>query len=159
MHQHKTVAQVMLILAIVNVVLAAPAVREIHEARNDVMIQALAEDVGTVAEKWGNSFGRMTPRLDPEDPVDEGYVTASDEPLDHSSTPTEQLQPAPPPPPPSAPSAPPLPRPATSKRPKIMTPEKIKSTVIITGAAVFTMAILGIVDIQISRESLNGTAS
>jgi hypothetical protein len=40
MHRHKTVAQVILILFIVNFVLAAPAVREIHEARGDVIVRA-----------------------------------------------------------------------------------------------------------------------
>lgn len=56
----KTVAQVifiLLILSIVIFVLAAPAVREIHEARDDVMIRVLAEYVGAVAEKRYKFFG------------------------------------------------------------------------------------------------------
>jgi hypothetical protein len=51
MHQHKTVAQVILMLSIVIFVLAAPVIREIHEARGDVLVPVLAGDVGTVAEK------------------------------------------------------------------------------------------------------------
>ena len=62
MHQHKTVAQVILNLSIVDFVLAAIAVREIHEARDDVMLRVLEEDVGAVPEKRGNIFGTsMTP--------------------------------------------------------------------------------------------------
>ena len=82
MHQHKTVAQVILILFIVNFVLAAPAVREIDEARDDVMARVLAADVGAVAEKRFRIFGTpMIPWEDSDwDSGDEGYETAEDEP-------------------------------------------------------------------------------
>jgi hypothetical protein len=144
MHQHKTLAQVILILSIVNFVLAAPVVREIHEARDNVIVRVLAEDMGAVAEKRGNTFGVYTiPREEDWDSGDEGYETAEDEPSGHSSTPTEQ-----PPPPPPAPS---------QKRPKIFTPAKIKATKTIAGVALFTASILGIVDIMVSFQ--NSSAS
>ena len=144
MHQLKTIAQVILILSIVNFVLAAPAVRDIHEARDDVMVRVLAEDMGAVAEKRfiNKFFG--TPMIPWEDSGwdsgDEGYETASDEPFDHPSTPAEQ--------PPLTPS---------QKRPKIMTPARIKAAKIITGVGLFTAAILGIVIIHVSLK--NNTAS
>jgi hypothetical protein len=142
MHQHKTLAQVILILSIVNFVLAAPVVREIHKARDDMIVRVLAEDVGAVAEKRGNVFGtHMIPWEDSDwDSGDEGYGTAEDEPSGHSSTPTEQPPPAP-----------------SQKRPKIITPARIKATKIITGVGLLTAAVLGIVDIQISSQ--NSSAS
>ena len=142
MRQHKTVAQVILILSIVNFVLAAPAVREIHGARNDVMVRVLAEDVGAV--KRFKIFGMpMIPWKDSDwDSGDEGYATASDdegyetaldEPSDHSATPTQQ------------------------KRPKMMTPAKIKAAKIVLGVGIFTAAVLGLVGIQVSLK--NSTAN
>jgi hypothetical protein len=149
MHQHKIVAQVILILSVVNFVLAAPTVREIHETRDDVVVRVLAEDVGAVMEKRFKIFPSFfgTPIIPWEDSDwdsgDEGYETAPDEPSDHSSTLTEQQQPAPP-----APS---------QKRPKIMTPDKIKATKIVAGVGLLTVALLGIVDIQVSQN--NSSAS
>ncbi|KAF8487747.1 hypothetical protein F5888DRAFT_121637 [Russula emetica] len=114
MQHHKTVVQVILILFIVNFVLAAPAVRETHEARDNVIVRVMAEDVGAVAEKRGNIFGTHPVPLESEwesddESDDEGYETASDEPSDHS--PEE--------PPPS--------------QKTIMTPAEIKKTKIFAG--------------------------
>ena len=141
MRLHKTVAQVILILFFVNSVLAAPAVREKHEAHNGAMVQVLAEDVGAVVEKrflffkmpimpWGKNSDSDDEGHETESD-DEGYETASDEPSGHSSTPTA--------------------------RPKIMTPEKIKTIKIVTGVGLLTAAILGIVDIQISHQNTSAS--
>ena len=145
MHQHKAVVQVIYILCFVNFVLAAPAVREI---RDDVMVRVPAEDMGTVVEKRFKFFN--TPMIPWEDSSwdsgDEGYETASDEPPDHSptstSTPTPSDQPS---------------TPRKQKRPKIMTPEKIKTVKIVASVGLLTAAILSLVDIQVS--STNDTAS
>ena len=152
MRLHKTVAQVILTFFFVNFVLAAPAVREKHEARNGAMVQVLAEDVGAVAEKrflffkrpiipWGKNSdldsgdeGYETASDDEGYETasdDEGYATASDEPSGHSSTPTA--------------------------RPKIMTPEKIKAIKIVTGVGLLTAAVLGLVDIQISHQNTSAS--
>ena len=132
MRLHKTVAQVILILFFVNSVLAAPAVREKHEAHNGAMVQVLAEDVGAVVEKRFLFFKMpIMPWGKNSDSDDEGYETASDEPSGHSSTPTA--------------------------RPKIMTPEKIKTIKIVTGVGLLTAAILGIVDIQISHQNTSAS--
>jgi hypothetical protein len=153
MHRHKMVAQVILILSVVNFVLAAPAVREIHEARDDVAVRVLAEDVGAVVEKrfkiFPSFFGTPMTRWEDSDwdSSDDGYETAPDEPSDHSSTSTEQ-QPAPPTPSQKRPKI---------RRPKIMTPDKIKATKIVAGVGLLTVALLGIVDIQVSQN--NSSAS
>jgi hypothetical protein len=90
MHQRETVAQVILILFIVDLALTAPAVQDIHETRDDVIVRVLAEDVGAVARKRGNGaiHGHTIP-WEPEDSDsesdDKGYETASDEPSDDSS--------------------------------------------------------------------------
>jgi len=168
MHQHKIVAQVILILSIVNFVRAAPAVREIHGARDDMSPWALTEDVGAVAEKRGNAFGTQSTPLEASGPVggsaDDGYETASDEPFDHSSTlatpgghlstsatssepsdhsstPTELLPPQ---------------RPAPSReKPKIITPEKMKAVKIIAAAGLVTTAVLGLVVINLSLKDIS----
>ena len=75
MHQHKSFAQIILILfniSIFNFVLAAPAlaVREIHEPHDNVIIRVLLEDVEGVSEKRGNTLGG---KLAYENPDDEGY--------------------------------------------------------------------------------------
>jgi hypothetical protein len=118
-------------------VLAAPAVREKHEAPNGVMVRVLAKDVGAqaVTEKRFKIFNTpIIPWEDSDwDSGDEGCETASDEPSDHSSTSTAQ------------------------KTPKIMTPAKIKATKIVTGVGLLTAAILGIMNIQISHQ--NSSAS
>jgi hypothetical protein len=105
--------------------------------------------VGAVAEKWGNAFGTYPIPLEEsewesdDESDDEWYETTSDEPSDHSSTSTEQ---------------PPQPAPS-QRRPKIMTPEKIKSTKIIMGVGLLTAAILGAVDWSISLIHSNSSAS
>jgi hypothetical protein len=57
-------------------VLAAPAVREIYEPRDDVIVRVLARDVKGVSEKPDNTLGG---KLDCENSDDEGYHTALDE--------------------------------------------------------------------------------
>jgi hypothetical protein len=144
MHRHKIIAQVTLILSIVSFVRAAPAVREIHEARDDVIVRVLAEDTGTVAEKRGNTFGVYTiPWEEDWDSGDEGYETAEDEP------PAPVERPPPPPPPPPPPS---------SKMSKILTPASLKKAKIVGGVSLFTASILGIVAMQMLINK-NSTAS
>ena len=51
MHRHRMVAQISLILSILNLVLAAPVVvRKIHEARGDETV--IAEDLAAMPKKW-----------------------------------------------------------------------------------------------------------
>ena len=168
MRQHKAVAQVILILSVVYFVLAAPVVREIHRARDDVIVRVLAEDVGAVAVKRGGAFGKdPAPLEDSEsewgsdsdsdsDLGDEGYETASDEPFtpdrspirtepstpDGSSIRTESST--------SDGSSTRTESPPPSERPKIMTPEEIKATKIAGTVGVFTAAVLGLVIINTS---------
>jgi hypothetical protein len=153
MHQPKTVAQVILILSIVNFVLAAPAVRKIHGARNDVMARVLAEDVGPVKRfkifgipiiPWKDSGSDSGDEGYETASDDEGYETALDEPSDHSSTLSDG---------PSDYSS----TSTQQKRPKIMTPDRIKATKIGLGVGIFTAAVLGLVGIQVSLK--NSTAS
>ena len=176
MHQCKTVAKVILILSFVNIVLAAPAVREIHEAPDDVIVRVLAEDMGAVVEKRYNLFG--TPMAPWEDSdwgsgSSDGYETAPDEPsrhITHQTSSTSEIQPWTPepgdtsdrsstsrdppttstetPPPSSSTSSLRRPRPRPPKPPKIMTPEKIKATKIIAGVGLVTAAVLSLVDID-----------
>jgi hypothetical protein len=57
-------------------VLAAPAVREIHEPRDDVIVRVLARDVEGVSEKPGNTLGE---KLAYENRVDEWDHTTLNE--------------------------------------------------------------------------------
>jgi hypothetical protein len=143
MHQHKTAAQVILILCFVNFVFAAPAVREIHEARDDVMVRVLAEDVGPVVEKRFRFFGITMAPWDDEDwdSGDEGYESALDEPTDEPTDHPSTSMPSP-----------------TEPR-KIMTPAVVKAAKIATGVGAFAAAIVGLVIIQATVKSKNGTAS
>jgi len=144
MRQHKTVALVIRIRSIVNFVLSAPAVREIHEARDDVIIRVLAEDVGTVAEKR-----RFWWKTSPEDPTqsdsdsEDGYETAPDESPGRSTSSVtfnpSQITKEPP--------------------PKIMTPKVIKATKIIAAAGLFTAAIGGLVAFQYSFTNSSASGS
>ena len=51
MHQHKTVAQTLLILSIFNLVLAAPVLRDIYDARGDVAGTTAVENVAGMSKE------------------------------------------------------------------------------------------------------------
>jgi hypothetical protein len=183
MRRHKTAALVILILSIANSVLAAPALLEIHEARDDVIVRA-PEDVGAVAMNPDHSFGMPYLIEEPEgrpvvDSDDEGYESASDEPTDDlsesaSDEPTDDLSESGESPDRSPTSTEPLvqpqpapsrevstrPQPAPSRvistRPKIMTPEVIKAGKISLIAGIFAAAGLGLLAIN---TSLNNTSA
>ena len=204
MRRHKAVALVILILSIVKFVLAAPALRRIHEAREDAIVRVL-EDVGTVTNNRDDGVGSdrsstfetgessdRSPTLGKslDHPASLGesldHPPTLGESLDHSPTlgessdhpstsesgesldrsPTlgessgdsstfesgESLGRS------SIFSVPPKPVPSR-KRPKIMTPEKIKSLKILTPIGLFTAAILGLVDINVSLQNDTSSSS
>ncbi|KAI0271007.1 hypothetical protein BGY98DRAFT_218368 [Russula aff. rugulosa BPL654] len=230
MRRHKTVALVILILSIVKFVLAAPALRRIHEAREDAIVRVL-EDVGAVANKRDDGIGNdrsstfesgessdrsptMGKSLDHPSTLGEsldhpptlgeslGHPPTLGESLDHSPTLGESSDHSPTlgesldhPPTlgesldrsptlgessdhsstsesgesldrsptlsdsydrSSISTVPPKP-PPLRKRPKIMTPEKIRSLKIFAPIGLFTVAILGLVDINVSLQ--NDTSS
>lgn len=127
MHQYKIVAQILLILSILNSVLAAPIVRvrEMPEARGAVAVRAPAEGVVAVlvkrpSEEPGTSAGsspgpqstvehpQLRPETNPEHSEPVYYDTSSEE---------------------LGPPEPDRARPSNAAwRQKIMTPEKIKAT-------------------------------
>jgi hypothetical protein len=51
MHQYKTAAQILLILSIFNLVLAAPVVREIYDARDDQAVPTAVRNVAVVSKE------------------------------------------------------------------------------------------------------------
>jgi hypothetical protein len=142
MHRHKILAQVILIFSIVSFVFAAPAVRGIDEARNDVIAQVLARDAEAVAKR-GNMAGKFQMpsyesewESDSDDDEEKGYETSSDEPLDKDPS-----------------TAPATPQKLKSSKNPIMTPEKIKTVKILAGVGVLTIAVLGLVDFHVSNEN------
>jgi hypothetical protein len=134
MHQHKAVAQLILILSILNFVLAAPAVREIHEARDDVIVPVFAQDVEGVSDKLGNTLGGKLAYESRDGELLPGFVSPPSTLPSESPPPTPTPKPGPP---------------RTSTRPKIMTPEKIRATKIVTGVGLLTASLLGLLDIQL----------
>jgi hypothetical protein len=162
MRRHKIVSLVILILSIVNFVLAAPAVREIHEARDDVIVRVLAEYVRDVAEKRGNFGGRPLPveyesewDSDSDSDSEDGYETSSDEEFGHSSDPSPAST--------STEMADRLPsRPTLPSRPKLPPPRTIFSTkakTIMTVASIFTAAIAGLVVLPYTFPNPNSTVT
>ena len=85
MHQHKTVAQILLILSIFNLVLAAPAVREIYDAHNDVAVPVpvVVRNMAAISKE----------RRDAES---DGNPSHSSPPPPDGSTPSNSLPPPPP---------------------------------------------------------------
>ena len=80
MHQYKTVAQILLILSIFNLVLTAPVVREIHNTPGEVAVPVVVKDVTVVSKERRQST--------------DGPSSS------HSSPPPDESTPSPPPPPP-----------------------------------------------------------
>ncbi|KAN0113873.1 hypothetical protein V8E52_007345 [Russula decolorans] len=69
MHQYKIVAQISLILSILNLDLAAPVVvRQIHEARGDMMV--VEEDVAAMPKKWHELEAALDRSPSPRSPAD-----------------------------------------------------------------------------------------
>ncbi len=81
MHKYRIVAQISLVLSILNLVLAAPiVVREIPEPHGDVM--AVTEDVGAVPKKWRelevSSDRSRSPRSSPDAMASPQHLSLSD---------------------------------------------------------------------------------
>jgi hypothetical protein len=141
MHQHKIVAQILLILTILNSVLAAPIlrVREMPEARGAVAVRAPAEGVVAVLVK--------RPSEEPPESVGSSpgpqLTAASGHPQQPATDPEETYHDAS-----SEDLGPPEPnRPVSSNaawRQKIMTPEKIKATKYAAAVALLTTAYLSL---------------
>src|SRR6266849_741521 len=61
MHQYKTVAQILLILSIFNLVLAAPVVREIYDAHNHMVVPVAVRNVAAISKyRRGSTSGSAT---------------------------------------------------------------------------------------------------
>ncbi|KAN0113847.1 hypothetical protein V8E52_007319 [Russula decolorans] len=61
MHQYKTVAQILLILSIFNLVFAAPVVREIYDAHDDVVVPVVVRNVATMSKERRQSESDESP--------------------------------------------------------------------------------------------------
>ena len=83
MHQYKTVTQILLILSIFNLVLGAPVVREIYDARDDVAVGNVA-----VISKGQHLSRSNEATASPSSPPTDGSTTSpsSPPPLDESTT-------------------------------------------------------------------------
>jgi hypothetical protein len=55
MHQYKTAAQILLILSIFNLVLAAPVVRDIRDAHDDEVVPVIMRNVAVMSKERGES--------------------------------------------------------------------------------------------------------
>lgn len=150
MHQHQIVAQILLIFSILNSALAAPAVLSVREMRGErsvVAVRVPTEGVVAVLEKRP---------FDPEWETSEGSSRSSPETSETQSTipETSETQSTSPEQPKPQPTRPPK---RISTRPKIMTPEKIKSTKIVAGIALLTSVVLSLVDINVSLQNTSSS--
>lgn len=184
MHPHKIIAQILLILSILNSVLAAPIfrVREIPGARDVVAARVPAEGVVAVLEKRpfndpqpGTSPGpspeqpqsttdpeHLSPSpstTDPEHPEQPQSATNPEHPESHSTQPPEPTEPE------evyhdasSEELGPPEPSRRPSKTvsiPKIMTPGKIKAVKYVGIASILTAAYLSLLAPTLANEDNN----
>jgi hypothetical protein len=173
MHRHKIVAQILLILSVLNSVLAAPAVsvREMHEARRALAVRVPAEGAVAVLQKRpyplppppspeseSNAFGQSPEHPLPPLPPPESESNAL------GQSPEHQLPPPPPPESNALGHSPehPVPqedyhdastvlkpqagssRPSAWKPEKIMTPEKIKAVKYVGIAGLATIAYMSL---------------
>jgi hypothetical protein len=91
MHQYKTVAQILLILSIFNPVLAAPVVRDIYDARDDVALSVVVRNVAVRSKEQhqsrsdGDTAGPSSP------PPQDGSTTAHSSPLSPDGSPPSHV--------------------------------------------------------------------
>jgi hypothetical protein len=81
MHQYKTVAQILLILSIFNPVLAAPVVRDIYDAHDDVAAPTAVENVAVMSKERHQSRSDVTTSSPSSPPLPEGSTTSHSSPL------------------------------------------------------------------------------
>ena len=79
MHPHKTVSQMLLILFILNPVLAAPVVREMHDARGDVAVPMVVRSVAVMSKERRQSTDGPTPSQS-SPPAPDGLTPAHSSP-------------------------------------------------------------------------------
>ena len=84
MHQHKTIAQILLVFSVFNLAFAAPVVREIYDAHDDAMVPVVVRNVAAMSKE------RRT--------VSDASPSSSSPPPPDGSTPSGS-HPSPPPPP------------------------------------------------------------
>src|SRR5712691_4314205 len=91
MHQYKTVAQMLLILSIFNLVLAAPVVRETRDANaahDNVVVPVVMRNLAAMSkERRGGSDGSAPSDSSP--PLPHGSPSHSSPPLPGESTPLD----------------------------------------------------------------------
>ena len=88
MHQYKAVAQILLLLSIFNLVLGAPVVREIYEARDDGAVPVVAQNVAVMSKERSQVDSDMlTPSHSSPPPQDESTTSYFPAPMSDGSTP------------------------------------------------------------------------
>ena len=88
MHQYKAVAQILLLLSIFNLVLGAPVVREIYEARDDGAVPVVARNVAVMSKERSQVDSDMlTPSHSSPPPQDESTTSYFPAPMSDGSTP------------------------------------------------------------------------
>ncbi|KAI0262384.1 hypothetical protein BGY98DRAFT_732915 [Russula aff. rugulosa BPL654] len=88
MHQYKTLAQMLLLLSIFNLVLGAPVVREIYEARDDGAVPVVARNVAVMSKERSQVDSDMpTPSHSSPPPQDGSTASYSPPPMSDGSTP------------------------------------------------------------------------
>ena len=88
MLQHKIAAQILLILSIFNIVIAAPVVREIHETHDDEVVPVVVRNVEVMSEERRGSESEGPTPSDSSTPLPDGSTLShSSPPLPDGSTP------------------------------------------------------------------------
>jgi hypothetical protein len=164
MHRHQIVAQILLILSILNSALAAPVVLSVQEMpgkRSFVAVRVPTEGVVAVLEKrpfdpeWETpakpspGSSEIQPSSEPSSEISEIKSSPENSEFQTTTSPEHAESQV------SLPTSPPK---KISTRPKIMTPGNIKSAKIYAGAALISAVILSLVDINISFQNRSSSS-
>ncbi|KAI0271742.1 hypothetical protein BGY98DRAFT_1006290 [Russula aff. rugulosa BPL654] len=96
MHQYKTIAQMLLLLSIFNLVLGAPVVREIYEARDDRAVPVVARNVAVMSKQRSQVDSDMPTPSHSSPPPQDGSTTSNfPPPVSDESTPSHPPLPLP----------------------------------------------------------------
>jgi hypothetical protein len=80
MHQYKTLAQILLILSIFNLVFGVPVVREIYDARDDLAVPTAVDHVAVMLKQQHQSRSNGA-RASPSSPPPDESMTSDSSPL------------------------------------------------------------------------------
>ena len=94
MHQHKTVAQILLFLSIFNLVLAAPVEREIYDAHDDVVVPVVVRNVAAMSKERRQSESDGSSSHSSPPPPDGSIPSHSSPPPPDGSTPLHGSSPS-----------------------------------------------------------------